>query len=147
MTGGTGKATKRYYMQAWSDGPASEFRHLRLTVLVATSCGATGIDSKWCAAVVRSGPPGSPIDLLQERGRIRAQGTEYPYEYHVVLTLSTWASLLQRISQIPSHYRAIPIDAKRAVKREQVRQEASLRDLMKSLVLKIELIYKMPIYG
>jgi len=105
MTGGTGKATKRYYMQAWSDGPASEFRHLRLTVLVATSCGATGIDSKWCAAVVRSGPPGSPIDLLQERGRIRAQGTEYPYEYHVVLTLSTWASLLQRISQIPSHYR------------------------------------------
>ena len=100
VAGGTGGMMKSYITEAWRaslDPEARTLEKINCTVLVATGAANCGLDCRDCGAVAREGPPAHLIDLLQEMGRIRPQGYDYPYEYLIVLSVATWAALLLRI--------------------------------------------------
>jgi hypothetical protein len=100
LHGETGSAMKAYVIEAFSSPEGhSRFLHINAVVLIGTSAANCGIDSQSCGAVGREGPPAHLVDLEQERGRIRARAAGYDFEYMISISVSTWSSLLLRISE------------------------------------------------
>ena len=124
LCGETGGVMKEYLTTAWASpiGPLCTLEHINLTALMATSSANCGIDSKFCGAVGREGPPAHLVDWLQEMGRIRPQETKHFYEYLIVLIVATWAKLLLRIAKTENH-------------EERKRQEKSLTVVLRLLVV------------